>query len=117
MDPDSLAAGTGRSIAPVPALDSVRNISEARAAARLVRADGTSHRAARTDLSNAPAAAHSLAATHSRVHRSATSAGTLGVAGYRLSEILAAQCPTAEALQRAAEVRRLDIAARPVLER
>jgi hypothetical protein len=120
LDLDSLAARSGSGKAPAPALDSVRSTSADRAVrtVRAVRTEGTSHRAARTDLNNAPAAARSSAANHNRVHRSATSAGTLGVAGYQLSEILAAQSPTAEAEQQAeAEVLRLDIAARPVLER
>ena len=114
LDPDSLVAHTGRDTAPAPALDSVRSTP----VDRVVRAEGTSHRADRTDLSNAPAAARSSVANHNRVLRSAKSAGMPPEAGHQPSDILAAPPPTAEAEQQAAaEMLRLDFVARLVPER
>jgi len=107
LDPDNLVARTDLGEALTPALDSVRRTP----VDRVDRAEGTSHRAARTDLSNAPAAARSSVANRNRVLRSAKSAGTLRAAGHQPSEKLAAQRPTPEAERRAAaEVLRLDTA-------
>jgi hypothetical protein len=131
LDPDSRrAARRGQSTAPVPVLDSVRSTPADRAdqlaraehisdqADQLARAERISDRAAHIDLSNAPTAAGNSAASHNHILRSATSADTPHAAGHQPSDILAAQRPTAGAGQRAAaEVLRLDIAARLVLER
>ena len=107
LDPDNLVARTGLGKAPAPALDSVRSIP----VDRVVRAEGTFHRATRIDLSSALPAVCSLAANCNHVLRSAKSAGTLRAAEHQPSEILAVQRPTPEAERRAAvEVLCLDTA-------
>lgn len=113
LAPDSRAARRGRDTAPAPALDSVRNTTEARAD-QVVRAERIPDRAAHTDPNNAPAAPRSSDANHNHILRSAMSAGTPDAAGHQPSDILAAPPPTAEVEQQAAaEMLRLDIAARP----
>jgi hypothetical protein len=78
-------------------------------AVRAVRAGSTS------DPSSVPAAVHNSAANRNRILRSATLAGTLGVAERRLSERMAVQSHTAVAEAReVAGMLRLDIAARLV---
>jgi hypothetical protein len=114
LDPDSHVARRGRGTAPARAADWERS----RPADREVRAGGMPDLARRTDPNNAPAAAHSSAANRSRILHSATPAGTLRVAERRPSERMAAQRRTVEAEQwEAAEVLRLDVAARLVRER
>jgi hypothetical protein len=114
LDPDSHVARRGRGTALALAADWEWSTP----ADREVLAVGTSGLARRTGPNNAPPAAHSLAANRSRILRSATSAGTLRVAERRPSERMAAQRRTVEAEQwEAAEVLRLDIAARLVRER
>lgn len=114
LDPDSHGARRGPGTALALAADWERSTP----ADRDVLAVGTSDPARRTGPNNAPPAAHSSAANRSRIPRSATSAGNLRVAERRPVERMAAQRRTVEAEQReAAEVLRLDIAARLVRER
>jgi hypothetical protein len=111
-DPDSHVARTGRGTLPAPA---PADWERSTLADRADRAGSTSDRAARTDPSSVPAAAHNSAANRNRILRSASLAGTLGAAEGRLSERMAVQSHTAVAEPReVAEMLRLDIAARLV---